>query len=382
MEGVSRPLANQTAPLPRRHSGRSLAFIRNLWDKHQAKALFLKRSVANGLNKEQVEALLKKADSYKELSGLFSNIFQDHQAQAEYWADIGLKTRARDYYLEAALWAFYAQLLMSDNDKGKAQAYFRCAQSYRIAAPYFTHPGHAIEISYQLGSLKGYLRLPSCEADSPHFPLVIILNSLNSTKEEMYYTESTFLNEGLATLSFDYPGTGESIGSQRQSFNVDALGHSLYLGITSCKEISPSRIALYGISLGGTIALAWAANNPWRFRAVATLSTPYDNHTLRTRLLPHDKRPRTALVEVVSELAHEITQKISVKDYLANVVCPILVASGGRDKLIKAADARLIYDQSAAYDKKLLFCTRAGHGCYEMMPSLRYEIARWIKQRI
>ena len=40
------------------------------------------------------------------------------------------------------------------------------------------------------------------------------------------------------------------------------------------------------------------------------------------------------------------------------------------------------WEMPGAPDKKLLYIPNAGHGCYEMMPSLRYEIAQWIRQRI
>jgi hypothetical protein len=45
-------------------------------------------------------------------------------------------------------------------------------------------------------------------------------------------------------------------------------------------------------------------------------------------------------------------------------------------------ETKMIYEQIGAGDKKLIVCPGASHNCYEMMPSLRHEIAQWIKQRL
>ena len=55
---------------------------------------------------------------------------------------------------------------------------------------------------------------------------------------------------------------------------------------------------------------------------------------------------------------------------------------GGKDLIAMPEETRAIYEQCGATDKKLIICPSAGHNCDDMMPSLRYEIAQWLKQRL
>ena len=51
------------------------------------------------------------------------------------------------------------------------------------------------------------LRRPAGEAPAP---LVVLIPGLDSTKEEFFHWEQVFLDRGMATLSLDGPGQGET----------------------------------------------------------------------------------------------------------------------------------------------------------------------------
>src|SRR5918992_265970 len=72
--------------------------------------------------------------------------------------------------------------------------------------------GHACEprglgVPRDGGRVGGTLRRPAGE-DKP--PLVLLVPGLDSTKEEFFRLENVFLDRGMATLSMDGPGQGES----------------------------------------------------------------------------------------------------------------------------------------------------------------------------
>src|SRR5207247_673038 len=56
-------------------------------------------------------------------------------------------------------------------------------------------------------TMVGNLRRPS---PAGRYPLVLLLPGLDSTKEEFFHWENVFLTRGLATLSLDGPGQGET----------------------------------------------------------------------------------------------------------------------------------------------------------------------------
>lgn len=381
-----------------RHAQGPRLFTRlfSLLDWRAARPILARRAQANGLNGDDLECAFLQAGSVHSLPAVFFDIAKELYAGGRYWDDLGLRARAREHYLESALWSFYAQLLPFNDIESERSMYLHCADSYRRAAPYFQHRGRLVSIPYQTTWLSGYLRMPyragEDSLDRPEvvpprpitgrYPLVIIFNSLSSSKEELHYTENVLLNLGIATLSFDYPGTGECADLEIDSLSDEHLGNALFLYLTTEKDVDNDRIALLGLSLGGTIALRLNVLFPDRYRATATLSAPYYHKTSIPLALPSIHKSLNRLIGGSEETFRYLTERFAVGDGIAEIRNPILVAGGGRDTTTLPEETKSIYERARAADKKLILCPNATHNMYEMMPSLRYEIAQWIAQRI
>lgn len=339
------------------------------------------RALANGIYAEEFSQAVSKVKSLDDLRYRLTLVAANYQEKARYWDDLGLLARARDHHLQAALWSFYAQLIMKDT-KQRSQTYAMCSRNYELAAPYFSYPARKIEIPYKVGSLKGYLRLPGNEEVFPSgsLPVVVLLNSHKSTKEELHYTEHAFLRQGIATLSFDYPGTGESVSESFDLLNLDSLANAIILFIAETKILDANRIALHGASIGGTIALSLASKFPQLFKTCVSLSAPADvlanksQNKLKRDLLSH-------LVQEDEDLS-TLAEKFSLRNCLAEISCSTLIIGGGKDIFVPFAETKNIFELLSCQDKKLVICSRAKHICFEMMPSLRYEIAQWVSERI
>ncbi len=339
------------------------------------------RALANGIYAEEFAQAVNKVKSLDDLRYRLTLTAANYQEKARYWDDLGLLVRARDHHLQAALWSFYAQLIMKDA-KQRSQTYNMCSRNYELAAPYFSYPGRKIEIPYKVATLKGYLRFPGNEDEIPSgsLPVVVLLNAHKSTKEELHYTEHALLRQGMATISFDYPGTGESISESFDLLNLDSLCNALLLFIAETKVLDANRIALHGASLGGTLALSLAAKFPQLFKVCVSLSAPADvlakqsQNKLKRDLLSH-------LVEEEEDLS-TLAQRFAVRSILSDISCSTLIIGGGKDIFVPFAETKNIFEMLSCQDKKLVICSRAKHICFEMMPSLRYEIAQWIHERI
>ncbi|MBX9878409.1 MAG: esterase FrsA [Candidatus Obscuribacterales bacterium] len=340
------------------------------------------RALANGLYAEEFAQATNKVKTLDDLRYRLTLMAANYQEKARYWDDLGLLARARDHHLQAALWSFYAQLIMKDT-KQKSQTYNMCSRNYELAAPYFSYPARKIEIPYKVASLKGYLRLPGNEEEIPYgsLPVVVLLNAHKSTKEELHYTEHAFLRQGIATLSFDYPGTGESLSESFDLLNLDSLCNAIVLFIAETKVLDANRIALHGASIGGTIALSLAAKFPQLFKVCVSLSAPSD---VLVNKQAQNKLKRELLSQLVQddEDISQLAQKFSLHSTLSGITCSTLIIGGGKDVFVPFAETKNLFELVSCQDKKLVICSRAKHICFEMMPSLRYEIAQWVQERI
>ncbi len=370
---------------------RSLNLLGKLYNtlsgKEQIPKTLLKRAIANGLQKSEIEIAFQQIKSRDELSKLLFSVAKDRLNKAYYWLELGLKNRACENYFQSSLWGLYAYLSTNDRQE-QEEISLHYKQCYQSATAYFTHPTELIEFPYLNTSGQGYLRLPNPDKEyldfepSHNYPCVILFNGLASTKEELYFTENSLLSLGIATFSFDYPLINDNKLDTLFSLNINELFNAIYLYLNNRNEINPNRIGLYGISIGGNIALSIASQFPKRFKAVASLSAPYDFLPDLDMLMPvlhHEFAFRTT-----SSQAHlfDIGRQTSLPIEVHKIESPLLVASGGKDVIAPAQDNRLIYDRASSSDKKLLLCPNAGHYLFEMMPSLRYEIAQWVRARL
>src|SRR5207245_2423117 len=91
------------------------------------------------------------------------------------------------------------------------------------------------------------------------YPLVLLLPGLDSTKEEFFHWENVFLTRGMATLSLDGPGQGET--GERMSIRpdyeaavtvvLDALRDRPALELRRVREAGPPHPLPAGRACGG-----------------------------------------------------------------------------------------------------------------------------------
>jgi len=343
---------------------------------------FLQRAFANGLPAQELQQAVSLAKSMRALPDYLLAASEQKFERAVYWDELGLKSRSGELFLESTLWAIYAEMLIEDEDK-RTLVYKKYRESYRCAAPHFNHPAEEITISYIASSLSGYLRTPNSEAElAPEkLPVVVLLNGLFSAREELHFLENSLLSQGFATLSLDYPGVSLHTAQVPSAFDVKELGNAIYLFLSGRSEIDCNRVTLYGLSLGGRIALYMALTNPERFHSIVCMSTPLDLLNDIDRLAAIYAREYFISPIAARTALYELAMHTQIEDRLEYLEAPLLVLGGGKDKIALPDETKIIFDRSQSSDKKLILCPGAGHCLHEMMPSLRYEVAQWIKQR-
>lgn len=113
------------------------------------------------------------------------------------------------------------------------------------------------------GRCVGWLYRPS--APGP-YPLVVIAHGFGATHALAYWrTAEALASAGYAVLDFDPRRLGASPGEPRQVVRVPDLVEDLRAALRFARtldEVDRSRIAIYGSSLGGGLAIEVAAADP------------------------------------------------------------------------------------------------------------------------
>lgn len=125
------------------------------------------------------------------------------------------------------------------------------------------------------------LRLPDGPQPRGGWPVVVYCAGMSLTKEVWLPPHAERMVEhGYATLCFDYRGFGESGGQPRRRLVPWQQVRDVRNALTFCQaldELSATRIALYGASLGCSVALATAGTDD-RVRCTIAVAGPTDLH--------------------------------------------------------------------------------------------------------
>lgn len=137
------------------------------------------------------------------------------------------------------------------------------------------------DVSVYSGGLRlaGVLRLPEGASETSKVPAIVCCQGFSLVKEVWLPKNAEALNRaGYATLNIDYRFFGESGGEPRcrliPSMQVEDVRAALTF-LETVPEVDGSRLGLFGISLGASVAVG-AAGKDERVRALVAVAGPGD----------------------------------------------------------------------------------------------------------
>lgn len=123
--------------------------------------------------------------------------------------------------------------------------------------------------------LAGRLHMPTLPPGAPSSPVVLLLAGSGPSKRGVFSVlEAQLLREGIATLDYDKRGIGESTGAFDD--RLELITHDAGAAVAFLRTqhgIDPSRVAIVGLSQGGIVGPALAAQDH-KIAAVVMLAGP------------------------------------------------------------------------------------------------------------
>jgi uncharacterized protein len=211
--------------------------------------------------------------------------------------------------------------------------------------------------------IVGMLHLPEGRG---RCPAALLLHGFTGTKTEahrMFVKQSRALAEhGIASLRFDYRGSGDSAGNFEEMTIRSEIADSLEAirFLARHKRINSRRLALIGLSMGGAVASYVLARERSRFRTLVLwapvaegsgilddLSTPDAVAALaETGITDHDGN--LVGVQFIRQFAEMKPLREIVK-----AKCPVLLVHGARDQTVPAEHSHM-YERVLLAHKRLV----------------------------
>jgi pimeloyl-ACP methyl ester carboxylesterase len=337
------------------------------------------RFTTNGVTVADFERITGGLDDWADWCGAWSAVASEHEALGREALAAEHLVSAGQHLSRAAVYYHFAKFVFVEDLDQMREAHDHAVACLTDALPHLSPPGRRIEIGFEGAKLVGVLRLPA--GHGPH-PAILLLSGLDSAKEEQKSVEETFLERGIATFTVDGPGQGEAEYDLPIRGDWSLPGKALLDALGAEPDIDESRLAVWGVSLGGYYAPRVAAAVGDRVRACVALAGPYDfgdcwdGLPLLTRQTFQIRSGAGS-----DEEAHRIASTLSMEGSAGAIQAPLLIVFGRKDRLIPWQHAERLAAEAGG-EVELLMLEDGNHGCANLAPRHRPYTADWVAERL
>lgn len=289
------------------------------------------RLIQNGVDYNDMLATVARIDTWDQWLPEW-NRTADEQADYAREADAaGHPLTAGQAWRRASVNRHFGKFVwMVDLDLAR-EATLRSVEETRTALARLDPSAERLEIPIAGGTAYANLRKPA-GVERP--PYVVVIPGLDSTKEEFFFFEQSFLDRGLATVALDGPGQGETglVVPIRPDYET-AVSPLLDL-LSTRDDLDHDRAGVVGVSLGGYYAPRVAAFEP-RFTAIAGISGPFCFGDMWDQLPPMTRATFVVKSQAADDAeGHRIASTLDLAGVLDRITVPALYVTGALDRLI------------------------------------------------
>jgi len=335
------------------------------------------RLIANGVDFNDFRRVTGSLERWNDWLDAWTATADGHREQAERHREAGQGLSAGQAFARAAIAYHFAKFVwvvdVERNRRATEQAVAALAAAHGFLDPSFER----IEAPLDGATVVGNLRRPP-GVERP--PLVVLIPGLDSTKEEFLIWEGVFLERGMATLSMDGPGQGESGFALDIRPDYEVAVAALLDTLAGRPDLDHGRVGAAGVSMGGYYAPRAAAFEP-RLRAVAGISGPFDMSANWDNLPSLTRETLQHHTGAGSEdEARERAAQLNLDGVAERIEQPALIVTGKLDRLIPWEDTKRIAD--AIPGAEWVLYDEGTHVCNNVPFRYRPLVGDWMQERL
>jgi dienelactone hydrolase len=324
------------------------------------------------LPEESIVAVFRQIRAINDWDTAWTWLAQSFLGEARRESGAGRESAAALARQRAALCYHSAKFLAFHDDKKRRALTSSATTIFAQAVPALMPMVSRVEPAWRSTTLPAYLARPGGGLPAP---LVVLLNSSDTAKEETLLWAGPFLQRGLAVLALDWPGTGEAALSTRLTADCDDLTDGVLALARQDSLLDDSNVAVVGIGLGGALAIRAAASDR-RIAAAIAITPPYDAERWLNRASPLLLEHLTGAAdgpEALTELVHGF----ALPAVVSRVRCPTLVLGAGRDLLVPPAESLRLCSEAGELGTLIWFADGT-HGLYNAVEDWTVDVAAWL----
>jgi len=338
----------------------------------------LARYVATGVDPNDAQRLIARIERWEDWCRLWSEEAARHEALAKEATDRGRVVTAAEAYVRAAIYYHYGKHLFSgraDEWRATHDSVVRC---YAAGAPGVDPPLQRLTFPYQGVEIPGWLRKPR---ESARPPVAILLPGLDACKEELHAWGEAFVARGVAALTIDGPGQGETSFHLPITHEWGRVIGAVIDVLERRDDVDVRRVGVVGQSLGALYAPLAAAGEP-RVKACIANCGPYDVGRLLSKSPAIQQEVfRAGAHARTAEEAQRVGDKLTLVGAAERITCPLLVVVGGADKLVPPSEGERLA-KTASGPTELVVYPEGDHVCFNISYKYRPLTGDWMAERL
>jgi 2,6-dihydroxypseudooxynicotine hydrolase len=333
------------------------------------------RFVSNGVELGAFQSTLQRIERWERWCAEWGVTAQHYEAVAAAAESRGDTLTAGESWIRAAMCWHFGKFVFMDDLAQQRAAHDRTIADFERGMASLEPPAERVEIPYSGRRLAALLRKPPGVAKPP---VVVMVPGLDSVKEELQPTADHFLRRGLATLAIDGPGQGEAEYDLPIEPAYERPVAAAVDWVETREDLDPSRIGLYGISLGGYYALRAAAREP-RLKAVVSNAGPFKFGDLWENLPALTRQAFTQRSGAAGEAEAHRRADLLTLEGIDRVLCPTLLVFGKLDRIIPFSEAERCAQIAGV---ELVTYETGNHGVTDQPFESRTMLADWMRRKL
>lgn len=289
---------------------------------------------------------------------------------------------ASEHYHRAALYYGKAQLYILKISPQKEEIHNKMLQCYKKVIKYSKYKMERVEIPFEDKTIYGVLHLPETKEPAP---FVLLLPGSDMIKEDYPFPhDNQFLKRGMAVLSIDGPGQGETRlnGLTVDLDNYQRAGKVVIDYALNRPEIDPEKIGAFGISLGSYNAPLIAAYDK-RVKAVVAILGSYTEKTATFNEAQPGFRSNFKFRSGVNDEdeVDRMAKEMTLTKVADKIKATMLLGIGDCDELCSIEEARRFFNMLNC-PKELWIFEDEYHPCGGVAAELYPWAIDWLKDQL
>ena len=329
----------------------------------------------------ELRGIGQRVQKFTDFPREFSRAAQKREQQGRAAEALGHTVEAREHYYVAATYYTAAQWGIFEDGNPQRMAWAESKRDcYDRYIGFADHPIERVDLSVPGGKQAALLHLPHKPAPGERFPCILYQPGMDGVKEDNPLMGDPLLQRGLAILSIDGPGQGETRerGITVTASNCEDGAKAAYAYLKTRPEIDGDRMAIYGSSMGSYWGTRMAAAEPgFNACAVAGVCMEPSQYTIFNTAAPTFKLNYMYMAGYDDEAKFdEFCKTLTLEGVAARIQCPYMVAAGEDDELCPIEFVYQLMDQ-ATCPKVLYVYEGERHSIRN--PAARTIIVDWLK---